>query len=293
MRKLTEEQVNLVCEQYKNGLSTPKLGKQYGVSHKTIMRAIKRKGFLLRGISKSLQRYCLDETVFDVITEESAYWLGFLMADGNICHTKQGSPLISLCLHRKDEQHLIHFRSFLGSDHPLTRGANNSLKLNIRSTLLAKRLQKYGILPRKSLVAKVSTDLLFNRHFWRGVVDGDGSIGIYSSNKSRYHNKPCFSLVGSKDLMNQFIEFSKEYSPDENIKTYPIKNISRISLRDDKAKTMIDILYNNCSIALPRKLNAAKNIAQLGALCRQPRKDVNMLNFVSHIPLKADCFSCQ
>ena len=93
MRKLTEEQVNLVCEQYKNGLSTPKLGKQYGVSHKTIMRAIKRKGFLLRGISKSLQRYCLDETVFDVITEESAYWLGFLMADGNICHTKRGKVL--------------------------------------------------------------------------------------------------------------------------------------------------------------------------------------------------------
>ncbi len=33
--------------------------------------------------------------------------------------------------------------------------------------------------------------------------------------------------------------------------------------------------------------NAAKNIAQLGAFCKPPRKDVSMLNFVSHIPLIA------
>ena len=48
----------------------------------------------------------------------------------------------------------------------------------------------------------------------------------------------------------------------------------------------------NCGNA-DADVNAAKNIAQLGALCKQPRKDVSMLNFVSHIPLKADCFSCQ
>ena len=48
----------------------------------------------------------------------------------------------------------------------------------------------------------------------------------------------------------------------------------------------------NCGNA-DADVNAAKNIAQLGALCKQPRKDVSMLNFVSYIPLKTDCFSCQ
>lgn len=49
----------------------------------------------------------------------------------------------------------------------------------------------------------------------------------------------------------------------------------------------------NCGNITDADINAAKNIAQLGALCKPSRKDVNMLNFVSHIPLKADCFSCQ
>jgi len=50
----------------------------------------------------------------------------------------------------------------------------------------------------------------------------------------------------------------------------------------------------SCGNIIDADVNAAKNIAQLGALCgKQPRKDVNMLNFVSHIPPKADCFSCQ
>jgi IS605 OrfB family transposase len=49
----------------------------------------------------------------------------------------------------------------------------------------------------------------------------------------------------------------------------------------------------SCGNVTDADTNAAKNIAQLGAFCKQPRKDVSMLNLVSHVPLKADCFSCQ
>lgn len=49
----------------------------------------------------------------------------------------------------------------------------------------------------------------------------------------------------------------------------------------------------SCGLVTDADWNAAKNIAQLGLLCKPDRKDVSMLNFVSHIPLKADCFSCQ
>jgi len=43
----------------------------------------------------------------------------------------------------------------------------------------------------------------------------------------------------------------------------------------------------NCGNIADADTNAAKNIAQLGLLCKPDRKDVSMLNFVPHIPLKA------
>jgi IS605 OrfB family transposase len=49
----------------------------------------------------------------------------------------------------------------------------------------------------------------------------------------------------------------------------------------------------SCGNNTDADVNAAKNIAQLGAICKQSRKDVSMLSFLSHNPLKADCFSCQ
>lgn len=46
----------------------------------------------------------------------------------------------------------------------------------------------------------------------------------------------------------------------------------------------------NCGNISDADVNASKNIAQLGALCKQPRKDASMLDFVQHIPLKAPSY---
>lgn len=42
--------------------------------------------------------HTLDKTVFDSITDQSAYWAGFLMTAGNIYTDKSGNPQISLTL---------------------------------------------------------------------------------------------------------------------------------------------------------------------------------------------------
>lgn len=43
----------------------------------------------------------------------------------------------------------------------------------------------------------------------------------------------------------------------------------------------------SCGNATDADVNAAKNIAQLGLFCKPDRKDMSMLNLISHIPLKA------
>ncbi|MGA9149122.1 MAG: hypothetical protein WBZ36_00985, partial [Candidatus Nitrosopolaris sp.] len=42
--------------------------------------------------------HTIDETVFDTISEQPAYWIGYLMADVNIYSGKAGNPRIALTL---------------------------------------------------------------------------------------------------------------------------------------------------------------------------------------------------
>ena len=57
----------------------------------------------------------VNEGAFSLDTEESAYWAGFLIADGCISVPQSGSPSVSINLMACDKTHLILFRAFLGA----------------------------------------------------------------------------------------------------------------------------------------------------------------------------------
>ena len=104
------------------------------------------------------------------------------MADGNIYTGKTGNPRISLTVAARDWQHLFKFRKFLNCSNQISLKTS---KLNGRTWIqytlrfisksIADRLIELGVTPRKSLTARV-IGLENNRHFWRGVLDGDGYI---------------------------------------------------------------------------------------------------------------------
>jgi hypothetical protein len=63
----------------------------------------------MRTLSEALRRYALDESFFNCIdTEDKAYWLGFLTADGLI-----GDDFVRIDLQLRDIDHLHKFTASL------------------------------------------------------------------------------------------------------------------------------------------------------------------------------------
>jgi hypothetical protein len=114
---------------------------------------------------------------FDTWSNEMAYVLGFVAADG--CVSDNGHLKIGLS--SKDHSHLEKIRDMISPTSNIrivVREDGNSLSsVDIGSKYMTSRLNALGITPRKSLTLKFpSIPEQYLSHFVRGYFDGDGSM---------------------------------------------------------------------------------------------------------------------
>ena len=93
---------------------------------------------------------------------------------------------------------LEKIRSALNSDHPISVSKEkNKATLTIPSKILCKRLNDMGLTHRKTFDCDIEKILEYvpenlERHFVRGMFDGDGGLGIY---KYDYFKKHSFNMM--------------------------------------------------------------------------------------------------
>lgn len=238
---------------YNLGTPARQLGFKHKVSPSTIIKYLKINNVFIRNMSNSKRTNQIKEDVFDKINEESAYWIGFILSDGNIYYPKNRSKRLTLCLKESDREHLEKFKTFIGSNKRLYYyDKDNTVYLSVCSNRIVNKLEEYGITERKSLTAKVPEQLKNNKHFWRGVIDGDGSVRFH---KTGY---PIINLCGTVDVVGSFMNFTgkiiKIYQPDLN------KNFGQIGYGATSAKTICEYLYGDSKIYLNRKYENYKRI---------------------------------
>lgn len=135
-----------------------------------------------------------NEHIFDTIdTEEKAYWLGYIYADGYINNPKprttgQIDYNFELCSKGDDIEHMKKFANFIELENPLkiTKADNKGhtrCRVCLSSRHLWETLNSYGCTPKKSLTLKFPNESIFKdlsliRHFIRGYFDGDGCISF-------------------------------------------------------------------------------------------------------------------
>jgi len=156
---------------------------------------------------------------FDKIdTEEKAYWLGFIAADG---HNNNKDGVIRIVLAVKDVQHLFKFAKSLKMKKTCVKieePRNNPYKIldrlivggstctiSIHSKWMSNSLLNLGITQNKSLSLALPTTkivpLCLMRHYIRGYFDGDGCItSSYSNYAERYRVIFVGSVVFCQDL---------------------------------------------------------------------------------------------
>jgi hypothetical protein len=177
-----------------------------------------------------MRKYTLNENFFEELNEISAYWLGFLYADGYVRLKNNKSGELKLKLKNTDKKHLEVFLSDLDSNALIKCGVdktNNSkfCFFTVNSTFMIRKLFELGCLEKKTF--KIRLPKLADRlmsHFIRGYFDGDGSI-------SRVKNRPnsfTVSVCSNKEFISDLVKYLKMGKIYEQ-KNYSVMKINKLT----------------------------------------------------------------
>ena len=210
--------------------------------------------------------YTVNSNFFKKIdTEEKAYIIGFIAADG---HIDAKSYRLTIALKDSDYQLLEKIRTAMQSTHPIKRGIlkenpykkteNKILKqcsISVNGKNLIQPLIDMGLSGKKTytlngmLIKYVPDNLI--RHFLRGYFDGDGSVTWGKEYSSGF--KYIIQVCGNESFLNESFQ---KYFP-SNCSLYKDKYSKqcctwKIANKKEVLKFLIYI-YNDAHIYLDRK----------------------------------------
>lgn len=255
IRIFTEEEKQFIREKYANTKWTAaKIGKELKAGVATVRKFLHEEN-LIRPVGSSSRKYFANFSYFESIdTEQKAYWLGVLYADG--CVSKKNN---SLRFSSIDKEWIEAYKKDLECDGPINIEHHSKFnkriyKITIYSDKLVDSLISYGCVERKSLVLKfpkLPESLV--PHFIRGYFDGDGCV--YSGKYLR--NSDCKTLrvlicSGSQSLLENMVKYLPVSCRlvRQRQRIHPLYEVV-FSVEDSKA--FYSYIYTNATRFLQRK----------------------------------------
>lgn len=214
------------------------------------------------------RKYNCDYDFFETIdSEEKAYWLGYLYADGCIMKRHKNSFITKLC--SIDFEHIEKFKQSLQSNHkihyfqPSSINYNNKIyccqkvsEIRINSYKLANDLIKLGCVSRKSLILEFpnynQVPEYLMKHFIRGYFDGDGAILFKENFDYRMTFLGTYNFLFKLNLFLGQNGFDYQKIRKTVSKIYEIKYTTR-----NRLIKFINYLYKDAVLYLDRKYNKA------------------------------------
>lgn len=228
-----------IIELYKENNSMCKIAEILSISSKTVNDILKDNNIEIRRKHSKINENYFENSN----TEKSAYWAGFIAADGYIYHPNKGKSQSKLTIELsiKDKNHLLKLGIDLGKNIT-DYDKHNSCKLSISSNKICKDLNQYKIHQNKSLTLQFPDNIDKDNihHFIRGYFDGDGSF------------TKIYDIIGTESFLKSLINilpFKCEHSfykpKDEN--SYYLR------IRTKSLKDFFEFMYKDATIYLERK----------------------------------------
>lgn len=273
-----ENKKDLIIDLYKQKHGTVYIAKQTGYSVSYIWKKLKDWDVPIWSHHEIASKYSFNEHFFDCIdTEEKAYWLGFIYADGYITkgHLRNG---LGIAISIKDIDHLKKFKEAIKATNPIriytskTGFKENTqyCRLVLHSKTLCDAAIKQGVVEHKTNILKPPPFLPdeLKHHFIRGYIDGDGCIAC-----SHIKKKTMVSLGYTVKILGteQILDFIKKFVEDHEItkikryyKRKPEHIVQSLEITGNrKAKQFLDYIYKDATVYLERKHQRYCDLAEL------------------------------
>jgi hypothetical protein len=136
----------------------------------------------------------------EITSDDQAYWLGWLAADGCVRFATRGHMSISLELNQRDEEIVRAFAQAVAPGAAIHR-SRNAISVRIGSKQMAQDLAKYGVVPKKTETFDWPHALpeAYAMPFILGYFDGDGCF--YRSHKPS-RNDWTWYLLGTAPFLS-------------------------------------------------------------------------------------------
>ena len=243
-----------IIHDYQNGIKRSEIMKKYNINDGLLYRLLEFHNISLD--DKHKRFFFFYEDFFNIIdTEEKAYWLGFLYADGYV-YSHIGYT-VELTLKKTDENHIHKFRNAVKYNGELEDKhieLNQKHFLAKRLTLCSKKMVQdliaHGCFQNKSLDLKFPTDQQVPKHlihhFMRGYFDGDGCVTT-----ARQGRDLRFEILGTYEFLTMY-----EKTMNINIKEPKQTKSKAFSVKHGgnlQVKKIYDYLYKDATVYLERK----------------------------------------
>lgn len=253
-----------IIQLYDAGKTQQEIANIIGCTQTSISYMLRKNGIKCRNrkdVFKNQKYFDINTSFFDKIdSEKSAYFLGFLYADGCV-QTNNNSYMVTLKLKSEDKIILEKFRDIISPSSSVKITNKKYAYVRVNQKEIYNQLISHGCIPNKSLTLDFPTtvpqELL--HHFVRGYSDGDGTI-YQNTFRNKKTVNTIWKIVSTKQFCEQVALLLKKelnISCFQSLSRPKTNNITTIlSVGGNiQVEKVLDWLYKDATIYLPRKFD--------------------------------------